>query len=249
MHNYIDYNVLDKILFRLKEFICTSKKEYLEDIQEDLKLAREIDYSIKTKAEYAKQQEFIATSHGPKRLAMFLLSYFGEFYLAESLITIDDDDPIPGYASHTNTYRLKLKDPETHTRLYKGNPTKDDEPYDFYTEFVKQISKFKTNIADTTDSPWDSYQHAYVNPYRKLDFKGAFWQAGNEHYTHYILQLQRSKDLVCYKSGTKITKEIKVTPTPEASGYLNRYFEVLDLIDFFSKYWYLTWESFILNSD
>ena len=252
MQNYIDYKILYEVLCKVKEFISTGNRAILEDIQDELKLARTVDYSIKTKLEYKNQQDFIESSHGPKRSAVFLLNYFGEFYLHGGSLTIEDDDLRKGSASHTNTYQLELKDISTHSRLYCGNPTKADQPYDFNTVFKSQVTQFENSgkSVDTTDKPWDSYQNAYTEPYRTLDFKSAFWQDGSEHGVHYILQLNADKTLSCYKGGTKLAKKITFTPraTLDSTYYFDKYFEVLALIEFFNKHWYLTWDSFIFNS-
>ena len=249
MENYIEYTVLYNVLFNIKNFSTTGNRAFIEDIQEDIKLAKNIDYSIKTQAEYNKKQNFIESSHGPKRSAMFLLNYFGELYLHEGSLTIEADDPTTSKAVHMNTYQLSLKDLDTHIKLYQGNPTKEDRPYDFNTKFKAQKTYFieSGKLVDTTGNPWDSFQNVYTEPYRTLDFKGAFWKSGNEHSVHYILQLQEDTNLACYIAGTKITKKIIFEPLPTALQYHKKYFEVLELIEFFNKHWYLTWDNFIFN--
>lgn len=249
MQNYIDYAVLDDLLLTKLPSIMKGDRALLLESQELLKLAREIDYSIKTKTEYKTKQSFVEFSHGPGRLAIFLLNYFGECYLHKGLLTIKEDDPTLGRANHTNTYQLELKDLDTHLKLYKGNPTKEDDPYDFNTIFVKQISQFidTGRIQDTTKNPWDSYQNTYTEPSRTLDFKSAFWNSGSEHEVNYILQLSSSKELICYTGGTKERKNIVFTPSAQAEDYFNKYFTTLSLINYLDQYQGLTWNNFILK--
>lgn len=249
MQNYIDYALLDSLLLTKLPAIMKGDRALLVETQELLKLAREIDYSIKTKAEYKTKQSFIESSHGPSRLAVFLLNNFGECYLHKGLLTIEEDDPTFGLANHTNTYRLELKDLDTHLKLYKGNPTKEDEPYDFNTVFIKQVTQFTDTgrILDPTKNPWDSYANAFTEPSRTLDFKSAFWNSGSEHDVNYILQLSASKELLCYTGGTRKRKNIVFSPDIQAKDYFNKYFATLDLVNYLNQYQGLTWNNFILK--
>ena len=252
MPNYIDYPVLETVLRNIYNFEQTKDFAYISFIQNEIKLARDLDYSIKTKREYAQNATFIESTHNPARMCMFLHNRHGEFFMDGGTLTIKNDDPQPMTNSHTNTYRLALKDPETHNRLYEGNPTSEDEPYDFNTEFISQITNYPNGSADSTAHAWESFSSptrsgGYKIPARKIDFKGAFWSKGGEHNTQYILQLTDDERLICERSYTKERKEITFTPAEGAKVYYQKYFEVLQWINFFNQNKCDTWNKYIIN--
>ena len=254
MENFIEYSVLDTVLEGIHNYELTKDITHIAPIQDEIKLARDIDYSIKTKSEYDNKATFDESSHNPARMAVFKLNKHGEFYIENGIVIIKNDDPCPVKNSHTNTYRLTLKDPETHLRLYRGNPTKQDEPYDFNTMFISQITHYPNGAADSTPHPWESFSNpkkgltcGYRPPARKLDFKSALWKKKGEHDTHYILQLQRNGQLVCMRSDTKEIKDFTFIPAPGVEQHRVEYFKTLDLIDFFNQHNCLDWNKYIID--
>ena len=158
---------LEKLVNILQEYAVTTDKTEAENIlrknQDLILLAKRVDYSSKTQAEN-DNSEFKDRSHGLGRMLMFLLNYYGEAYLADGFLTIYDDDPRPFSSSHANTYKLELKDPETHNKFGDYNPTAEDKPYDFDSQFIKQITAYSDgNKVDTTFTAWDSFQKAYTS--------------------------------------------------------------------------------------
>lgn len=249
MQTFIEYSVLDRVLRNIRKFEETNDFSYLEPIQDEIKLASYIDYSIKTPKEYKLKCDFIEDSHGPARMGVFVLSYYGEFYCNQGLLTIKKDDPSHQNNSHTNTYRLVLKDIETHTRLYTGNPTYEDDPYDFNTIFISQITEYPNGPANTTTHSWDSFQRCYTEPYRRLDFKSALWQSGGEHSVHYILQLPQFGPLECLKGQSHEHKEIEFKPAANTKDYYINYLATLDLIKFFKSHNCDSWDRYLIKKD
>ena len=253
MAKFIEYTTLDRVIYGIVLYISTRDKKYLEDIQPEILLAKEIDESIKTKAEYKNNIPFIASSHNPARMAVFLLNYFGEHYLNKGELTIKADDPSDKYTNkHNNTYLLELKDADTHEKLYEGNPTSEDEPYDFNSVFIKQITCYPDKNVDTTSTSWESFVHAtnlrpgYFIPKRTFDFKSAFWKSGSEHNVNYILKLDFDKQLKLFNRVSKVEKEIEFKPAANTSYFYTKYFELLNVINYFNQH-KITWEECILN--
>ena len=53
MIDYIEYSTIEQIIYGIADYLKTSDKKYLLNIQEEIKLAKEIDESIMTKSEYS----------------------------------------------------------------------------------------------------------------------------------------------------------------------------------------------------
>ena len=255
MADYIEYSTIEQIVYGIADYLKTSDKKYLLNIQEEMKLAKEIDGSIMTKSEYSNNGQFIAASHSPSRLAVFLLNYFGEHYLDRGELTIKSDDPSDRYTNtHDNTYRLVLKDIDTHERLYKGNPTAEDDPYDFNSEFIRQITHYPNNTVDTTATSWESFAHepkfrpGYFTPKRTFDFKSALWKSGGEHKVNYILKLDFDRKLKLFNRLSKVEKSFKFTAASGVSTFYDKYFQVLDIIKLFNNY-QITWADCIISNE
>lgn len=252
---YIEYAVLERVIYNIANYIETLDKKYLLDIQEEIKLAKEIDESILTKTEYANKGQFIASSHSPSRMAIFLLNYFGEHYLNQGELTIKFDDPFENYVNtHDNTYRLVLKDIDTHEKLYKGNPTSADEPYDFNSEFIRQITHYPNNTVDTTTTAWESFVHSsnlrsgYFTPKRTFDFKSAFWKSGGEHRVNYILKLDFNGELKLFNRVSKAERVFEFKAASNSLAFYDKYFQVLSIIKLFNQH-QITWMDCIINNE
>ena len=255
MADYIEYSTIEQIIYGIADYLKTSDKKYLLNIQEEIKLAKEIDESIMTKIEYASNCQFIAASHTPSRMAVFLLNYFGEHYLNQGEITIKSDDPSDRCTyTHDNTYRLVFKDIDTHEKLYKGNPTAEDDPYDFNSEFISQLTHYPNNTTDTTATAWESFVHSpnfrprYFTPKRTFDFKSALWKSGGEHKVNYILKLDFDRELRLFNRVSKAEKCFEFIAAPEVSTFYDKYFQVLDMIRLFNQY-QITWTDCIINNE
>jgi hypothetical protein len=208
-----------------------------------------------TKTEYANNSQFIASSHTPSRMAVFLLNYFGEHYLSQGELTVKFDDPSDNYTNkHDNTYRLILKDSDTHEKLYKGNPTPANEPYDFNSEFIRQITHYPNKTVDTTATSWESFVHVsnlrpgYFVPKRTFDFKSAFWKSGGEHNVNYILKLDFNGELKLFNRVSKAEKNFEFKAASNASDFYNKYFQLIDIIRLFNQH-QITWVDCIINNE
>jgi len=235
---------LEKLIAVLQEYALTNDKELLKKHQDLILLAKDVDYSSKTQAEN-DNSDFKDNSHGLGRMIMFLLNYYGESYLSDGILTIYGDDPRAFSSSHTNTYRLDLKDPETHNKFGDYSPTAEDKPYDFDSQFIKQITSYPDgNETDTTATAWDSFQKAYTTPVRTFDFKSAFWKSGHEHSVNYILQIDSKLNLHVFNRVTKEEKIIEFVPVAEHEEFLNKYSKMIDIMWQFGEY---AWSNFILD--
>ena len=237
---------LEKVINIIQDYALTGDREILkqEDNKKLLLLAKNVDYSAKTQAEY-DNSEFKDLSHGIGRMIMFLLNYYGEKYLDKGILTIQDDDPKPFSSSHTNTYQLVLKDPETHDKFGEYNPTAEDAPYDFNSKFIKQLTYYPDDkVVDTTATAWDSFQKAYTRPVRTFDFKSAFWKHGHEHLVNYILQIDSNSTLHLLNRITKKEKVFTFVPTPEHKEFLVKYVNLIHVMRKFEEY---AWSNFIID--
>ena len=244
----------------LQDTTSTDAMEALIKAQDDIKLAKEIDYAIKTKSEYEDGIDFIGQSHGPARMAIFLLNAFGEFYCNRGKLTIYSDDPYsnPEYPAHINSYVLSLKDYDSHINLYKGNPTPEDYPYDFNAGFIAQLTKYPNQEveANTTDTSFESFgktalivrEKGYHFPKRTLDFKSAFWNLETSKDTHrvdYIIQIGFDGILKVYNRYTKEQKDIIFEPgAPGAQNLYNKYMQTLHIVKRLKSH---SWDEFILD--
>ena len=239
---------LEKLVNILQEYAVTTDKTEAEDIlrknQDLILLAKDVDYSSKTQAENDKSK-FKDKSHGLGRMLMFLLNYYGETYLADGFLTVYDDDPRSFGSSHANTYKLELKDPETHDKFGDYSPTAEDKPYDFNSQFIKQITTYpEGNRVDTTITAWDSFQKAYTTPVRTFDFKSAFWKSGHEHSVNYILRIDFKLNLHVINRITKEEKIFEFIPNPEHEEFLKKYSEMLSVMWQLGDY---AWNNFIIK--
>ena len=235
---------LEKLVTILQDYVVTGDKNILIEHQDLILLATAVDYSSKTQAEN-DNSEFKDKSHGLGRMLMFLLNYYGEVYLADGFLTIYDDDPRTFSSSHANTYKLKLKDPETHDKFGEYNPTAEDKPYDFDSRFIKQITAYSDgNKVDTTDTAWDSFQKAYTTPIRTFDFKSAFWKSGHEHLVNYVLQIDFKLNLHVINRVTKKEKSFEFVSNPEHEEFLKKYSEMLSVMWQLGDY---AWTNFIIE--
>ena len=235
---------LEKLVTILQDYVVTGDKNILIEHQDLILLATAVDYSLKTQAEN-DNSEFKDKSHGLGRMLMFLLNYYGEAYLADGFLTIYDDDPRTFSSSHANTYKLELKDPETHNKFGEYNPTAEDKPYDFDSQFIKQITAYSDgNKVDTTVTAWDSFQKAYTTPIRTFDFKSAFWKSGHEHLVNYILRIDFKLNLHVINRVTKKEKSFEFVPSPEHEEFLKKYSEMLSVMWQLGEY---AWSNFIIE--
>ena len=235
---------LEKLVTILQDYVVTGDKNILIEHQDLILLATAVDYSSKTQAEN-DNSEFKDKSHGLGRMLMFLLNYYGEAYLADGFLTIYDDDPRTFSSSHANTYKLKLKDPETHDKFGEYNPTAEDKPYDFDSRFIKQITAYSDgNKVDTTVTAWDSFQKAYTTPIRTFDFQSAFWKSGHEHLVNYILRIDFKLNLHVSNRVTKKEKVFEFVPSPEHEEFLKKYSEMLSVMWQLGDY---AWTNFIIE--
>ncbi len=252
MTDFITQSELDKAVYGVFNYLLTRDSSHLIAAQSEIKKAKEIDFAIKTYAEYDLKEAFVPSSHGVNRMAIMLLNSYGECYLNNGQLSISADDPESGYADHTNTYTLRLKDAHTHLQIYKGNPSGAAKPYDFDTSFVSQITTYQDGRQDnTTDRAWDSFNKGYHTPSRTLDFKSALWKKDHEHFVNYILQILDTGKLIVYQPGKKDQpKQIRFLPDEAHKGYLMQYLNLLRYIRHFDTRLYdLSWDNFILKEN
>ena len=175
---------LEQMINILYDYYYTNDRKVLDNNRDLLLKIKNADYGSTTQTEYSTGQSFNETTHGPGRMIIFLLNYYGEKYLENGTLTIYEDDPKVFSNSHTNTYKLILKDPETHDTFGGYTPTADDKPYDFNSLFQSQITVYKENGKqdNTTTTAWESFhgsklierQKGYYTPRRTFDFKSAY---------------------------------------------------------------------------
>lgn len=257
--NFITIEELETAVNAIFKYLETADTKDLIKAQDTIKLTKEIDYSIRTYNEYDRiteaankgtllETEIIESDHNVIRMAIMLLNSFGEQYLNNSEITIEDDDRFVGGTSHTNTYILHLKDPETHDKIFKGNPTKDDKPYDFYSQFVQQYTFYNNGaIVNTTATSWDSFNKCYQSPTRKFDFKSDLWKKNHMHSVDYIIQILYTGEVVVkLAKDLKVLKKFTLKTKPEMNFYLEKYLNLLKRIYRF-KHRNLPWDKFIIN--
>lgn len=217
---------LEFALWSIYSYIVTQDSKFLKNAQYEIKLAKEIDYAIKTYQEYEKG-EFIESTHGPGRMTMFYTNALLEVYLDEGTVTVYGDDPINSPIAHNNTYKISLKDKDTHTSIYSTNPTADSEPYDFNATFIKQITVFPDKTADTTAHAYDSIglNKGYRTPIRKFEAKGFLWKKGHEHIANYIFHGTKDCGIKLLDRISNTEKKFEFTPSsPEKLKYLNKYY-------------------------
>ena len=224
----------------------TGNRADLASAQAEIIHCMNIDYSIKTHAEYDANVDFIKGSHGPNRMLIMLLNYYGEQYCNENALLIYCDDPRNGKTVHHNKYILSLKDPHTHNQILPGNPKKEDNPYDFNLDFVSQITVYpEGNSENTTPHAYDSFAGCYQKPFRKLDFKSAFWKKDHEHFVNYILTIDFNGKLKLLDANTLQEKRFEFTET-NTQYFLQEYLKLLEVIKS-DKFKYYDWETFILH--
>ena len=258
--NFITTDDLEFALNNILLFLKTSNKHYLEVAQPEIKKARDFDLQVKTQADYEKN-EFVAESHGLGRMAMFLLNSKGEHYINGGILTIYEDDPKKSPNSHTNIYKIELKDKNTHDRIWDTNPTADDKPYDFNAVFQQQFTVYPDKAVETTEHAWESFTHFYKDadgnlqtikvgyhtPYRTLDFKSAYWKDGHKHSVDYITTIDVTGQMFVIRDQKSIkeTKRFDFVPTAENVKYLQQYLEWI--AKFEKLQFYISWEYFIIN--
>ena len=235
---------LEQVIDALQSY-AAGDRTALEQNQDLFKLARDVDYSSKTQKEYETNSDFDPSSHGIGRMIMFLLNYYGEKYLSDGQLTISADDPKIFNTLHTNTYILKLKDPETHEQFGGYNPVAEDKPYDFDSQFIQQITYYPDKTAvDTTATAWDSFQKTYSIPARTFDFKSAFWKKGHEHFVDYILQIDSKSILHVINRSSKQERQFAFSPADGHEQFLAKYNALISIMWQFSDY---AWSNFILD--
>lgn len=237
---------LEFALWSIYSYIKTQDIRFLENAQREIKLAKEIDYSIKTYQEY-EENKFIESTHGPGRKAMFFIDSLLEMYLDDGIITIYGDDPVNSTITHNNTYKLSLKDKDTHTSIYNTNPTADSEPYDFNATFIKQITVYTDKVVDTTAHAYDSIglNKGYRAPIRKFEAKGFLWKKGHEHFANYILHGTKDCGIKLLDRVSNTEKKFEFTPSSsEKLKYLDKYYYWINLFPVFE---FLIWDTYILD--
>lgn len=252
MADFISILELEQAIIHIYYYLKNNDITYIQDekVQAAIRLAKEIDCSIKTYREYDSQVDYIPKEHNVTRMAVMLLNTFGELYCEGGSLTIYEDDLWKGKANHTNTYELKLKEPETHLNIFKGNPSAESKPYDFDTEFKSQLTHYQDgNLTNTTRNAWDSFASCYKTPTRTLDFKSALWKKNHEHYVNYIIQIDRQGTLSVFRPKQRDNpKQIKFESQLENRHYLQKYLNVLACIDYLNQSKYdLSWDNFIIN--
>lgn len=260
----LDYKTIENVVDAMYTYLKKGDNTYIKQYQEEINILRGIDSGINTYAEYGGQD---FDNHTPTRAIIFLINYFGEMYLENAKITIYDDEPNNRfYNSHENTYILKLKDPESHVKLGGYNPTKKDKPYDFDTEFKKQITHYKDSgkIDDTTLHPWNGFNRSkkkgYNTPIRTIDFKSAFYTSGKHtHDCDYIIKLTRDKQFLLYNMrANQVKSNLDSVPCTNCvieinsdKDYLNKYLYYVNMIDEYNRCWSdkNNWKYFIIEGD
>lgn len=243
---HITIEELEFALWSIYSYIITKDSRFLKNAQHEIKLAKEIDYFIKTHQEYEKG-EFIESTHGPARMYMFYINSLLEIYLDEGTVTVYGDDPINSTITHNNTYKLSLKDKDTHTSIYSTNPTADSEPYDFNATFIKQDTVYSDKIVDTTAHAYDSIglNRCYRTPIRKFEAKGFLWKKDHEHIANYIFHGTKDCGIKLLDRISNTEKKFEFTPSsPEKLNYLNKYYYWINLFPVFE---FLIWDSYILD--
>lgn len=273
--DFILMSELEFVFNSLDRYLQTNDITFLESAQSIIKKAQAIDFAIKTLPEldYAKEtgtDVFLENTHGIGRMLMFLINYYGELYCNSAILTIYNDDPPYSKFLHINTYKLCLRNPSTHDRLFATNARAEDLPYDFDTCFQRQIT-IATNIDGsiketlTTATAYDSMpwlasanknadgtinyvfeKPDYRIPRRTLDFKSAFWKSGHKHSVNYIMQLTNDNNFKVFSTniGNSNEKVIAFEPLPENKIYYNLYYF---WVNKFSKFENLRWDQFILT--
>lgn len=253
MADFITQAELNTAIYGVFNYLLDKNIDHLRAAQTEIKKAKEIDFAIKTYAEFELKEAVVPSSHGVDRMAVILLNSYGEGYFDRGTLRIIADDPKSGYADHTNTYTLVLKDAETHYQIHKGNPTGKDKPYDFDTSFLSQITEYKNGKQeDTTDRAWDSFHPGYHAPSRKLDFKSALWKKNHEHFVDYIIQILDTGEVILFQPGKKTQpKQIVFNPVDtEHVECLKQYLNLLKFIRYFDiKNYDLSWDKFILPEE
>ena len=155
--------------------------------------------------------------------------------------------PYLAKANHHNYYLIELKDKDSHDKIYPGNPTKDDKPYDFNLKFIRQVTVYRDTgkQEDTTTHAYDSFAGCYQSPVRIADFKSALWKKNHEHDVNYIFKIDFDGQLHVLDARDLTEKRFTLV-TDGADYLLNRYLELLTLIKE-DKLTYFTWDNFILN--
>lgn len=271
--DYITFDTIAEVTAAIYQYLETGDISYINEYQKEIKLSKSIDFSIRTKDEFAASKavkankEFmekrseakadeiiIPSSHGVIRMYIFLMSHFGELFCDNGTLIVKDDDRYSGKTSHMNKYVLHLKDQTTYDRLVRGNPTAKDQPYDFTSDFCEQITFYPDGkIVDTTKTAYDSFIGEYKRPFRKFEFKSALWTTGQYlHNSDYVIQITRSGEFIVRNSrDLKIQKDVIFEPAHGAEKYLAAYLSALDFIDKLKKYTEvlsdLDWDRYILD--
>ena len=254
--DFISYGALQAAILSIFKYLKYKNKQVLLENQANIKKARDILDTIKTPEELS-HNIFIKKDHGVLRGSFFLLHNFGECYLNSGTLTIHTDDPIKRSADHSNTYKLISKNEKATLNLYTGNARSEDNPYDFDTEFVSQITHYYTTASsvDTTKTAFDSFKSKYITPKRKIDLKTAFWKQGHEHDVDYIIKINKDGTLTVF--NTKYSSESKnvefIPADKKCETFLTRYKGLAQTISYFKelekKGEDLSWEAFILDEN
>lgn len=251
--NFIEYNDLKNVIDACYDYLETDNKDNLIKLQPLIKLAKDIDFSILTKAEQASKTKVIE-SHGPARMLTFLFNYFGEHYLVGGKIFVKNDDSIFSSLTHNNGYRLEFNEEDTHDKLFSGTPTGNGHQ-DFIAEFLYQETVSYDKKIITTNWPYDSLHDNKWHrkdtagdipekPRRTFEFKSYFWKSGNEHNADYVLQLTRDKKLRCIQVKTYIEKQVMFRPAEANVVNLGLYYKYCDYLPKLQGY---SWDDFILD--
>lgn len=256
--DYITNDELEKALNAILEYLTTKNKEALQAAQREIKLAKEIDYAIKTREspreetseKSASTNQISNKAHKPARMLILgPLSLYGELYAANGLFTIYKDDPDKSKYSHTNIYKLILRNADTHYNIYPRDATVAEGPWDFDTEFIKQFTVYPNDTVDTTATAWDSFQRAYTEPKRRFEFKSALWDSTswrNTHWADYIITLSKTGELEVLSQITREKQEFLFEPNSKADYYLTKYLYWLAKFPMFTNHY---WDEFILTDN
>ena len=260
----LEYTIIEPVVDAMYTYLKTGDNTYIKKYQEEIKTLQAIDASINTYAEYGGQDY---DNHKPTRIIIFLINFFGEMYLKNAKITIYDDEPTSRFFnSHENTYILSLKDEESHMKLGGYNPTEKDKPYDFDTEFKKQITHYKDSgrVDDTTIHPWNGFNRSkkkgYNTPTRTIDFKSVFYNSGKHtHNCDYLIKLTKDKEFLLYNMrANQLKTNLSSVPCTNCvvevnngKDYLNKYLYYINVVEEINRCWSdkNNWKYFIIEGD
>lgn len=255
---FISYDDIERILTLVYRACKTG--DFVSEIsdpetQELIKRCKDVDFNIKTKPEQKSNRDLLFT-HGPARIATFLLSYYAEHSLIDAVLTIRGDDWPRGRISHDNTYRLSLHDADSHKRLYKADAERKAGQYDFDALFMQQLTHYPDSDKpeNTTLHSYDSFRFGtesrlgYRIPKRSIEIKSALWiSRANIHGADYVIKFDYD--------GPKLLPSYNLFDNRNISGgdlrltaigevFYRKYYEFLSAFKTFENH---SWDEFILG--